>query len=71
MVNHKTLDQYLVSWQVLTRSIQRFRRYKLLKTLTKSLTFCRANASANTNAMVTAIALPVLSYMRANDLKMG
>ena len=65
MVWHETLDQYLQSWQVLTRSIQRFRRYRLLKTLTKNLKFCYADAKANTNTMVSAIALP--SYRWANN----
>ena len=63
MIQHKTSDQYRTSGKVLTRFIQRFMRYRLLKTLTK--TFCNANA----DAVVTAIALPVLSYWWANNYK--
>ena len=62
MVQHKTSDQYLTSGKVSTRFIQRFMRYRLLKTLTKTLTFFNANG----DVVVTAIALPVLSYRRAN-----
>ena len=62
MVQHKTSDQYLTSGKVSIRFIQRFMRYRLLKTLTKTSTFCNADA----DAMVTAIALPVLSFRRAN-----
>ena len=57
MVQHKTLDQYLPSWQILTRSIQRFRRYRLMKTLT----FCNANVNKD------ALALSIHSYRQAND----
>ena len=59
MVHHKTSDQYLTSGKVSTRFIQRFMKYRLLKTFNqKRLTFC------NVDAMVTAI--PVLLYRRAN-----
>ena len=50
MVQHRTSDQYLISGQVWIASIQRFRKYSILKTLT------------NAEAMVTAIALSVLLY---------
>ena len=36
MVQHKTSDQFLISGKEPTRSIHRFRRYRLLKTLTKN-----------------------------------
>ena len=68
MVQHKTSDQYLTSGKISTRSIQRFRRYRLLKTLTKNFNILtNADADANTNTMVTAIALPVLSCRQANN----
>ena len=81
MVQHKTTDQYLTSGKVSTRSIHWFKRYRLLKTSTKNFnilsnayedadadtdTDANANADADADAMVTAIALPVLSYRRAN-----
>ena len=67
MVQHKTSDRYLTSGKVSTRSIHRFKRYRLLKTLTKNfniLSNADAGADANTDAdaVVTAIALSVLSY---------
>ena len=62
MVQHKISDQYLISGKVPTRSIHRFRRYRLLKTLTKNFTIL---SKANADAMVTAIALPVLTYRGA------
>ena len=34
---YKTSDQYLTSGKISTRSIQSFRRYRLLKKLTKNL----------------------------------
>ena len=50
-----------------------FKRYSLIKTLTKNFNILSnadadadANADANADAGVTAIALPVLSYRRAN-----
>ena len=64
MVQHKTSDQYLTSGKVSTRPIDRFKRYRLLKTLTKNFNIL-SNADAEANAMVTAIALPVLSYRQA------
>ena len=82
MVQHKTSDQYLTSGKVSTRSIHGFKRYRLLKTLTKNFNILSkadadadanadANADADTdaNAVVTAIALPVLTYRRANGTK--
>ena len=64
MVQHKTSDQYLTSGKVSTSSIHRFKRYRLLKTLPKNFKIL-SNADADT--MVTAIALPVLSYRRAKN----
>ena len=67
-VQHKTSDQYLTSGKISTSSIQRFRRYRLLKTLTKNFNIlCNADADANANAVMTAIALSVLSYRQAYD----
>ena len=70
MVQRKTSDQYLTSGKLSTRSILEFKRYRLLKTLTKNFNILSnadadANADADTDAVVTAIALPVLSYRRA------
>ena len=72
MVQHKTSDRYLTSGKVSTRSIHRFKRYRLLKTLTKSFNILNndnadtdANANTDADAVVTAIALPVLSYKQA------
>ena len=65
MVQHKTSDQYPTSGKVSTKSSYSFRRYRLLKTLTKNfniLSNADVDADANTDAVVTAIALPVLSY---------
>ena len=63
MVQHKTSDQYLTSGKVSTRSIHRFKRYRLLKTLTKNFNILsNADVDANADAVVTAIALPVLTY---------
>ena len=74
MVQHKTSDQYLTSGKVSTRSIHGFKRYRLLKTLTKNFNILSnadadvdVNADADTDAMVTAIALPVLTYKRAKN----
>ena len=74
MVQHKTSDQYLTSDEVSTRSIHGFKRYRLLKILTKNfntLSNADTDADANTDAdaVVTAIALPVLSYKQANKNK--
>ena len=45
MVQHKTSDQYLTSGKVSTRSIHRFKRYRLLKTLSKNFNiFSNADA---------------------------
>ena len=60
MVRHKTSGQYLTSGKVSTRSIHGFKRYRLLKALIKTF-----NILSNADAVVTAIALPVLSYRRA------
>ena len=68
IVQHRTSDQYLTSGKVSTRSIHRFKRYRLLKTLTKNfniLSNADADAEADADAVVTAIALPVLTYKRA------
>ena len=70
MVQHKTSDQYLSSGKVSTRSIHGFKRYRLLKTLTKNINILSnadADANADANAVVTAIALPVLTYRRAKN----
>ena len=73
MVQHKTSDQSEAKYQLdLSRGsgdisfYQRFRRYKLLKALTKNFF---SNADTDINAEVTAIALSVLSYRRANKKK--
>ena len=72
MVQHKTSDQYLTSGKVSTRSIHGFKRYRLLKTLTKNFNIlCNAKADTDADAMVNAIALPVLSYRRDNKKKSG
>ena len=66
----QTSDQYLTSGKVSTRSIHGFKRYRLLKTLTKNfniLSNADADADANADAVVTAIALPVLMYRRAKN----
>ena len=72
MVQHKTSDQYLTSGKVSTKSIHGFKRYRLLKTL-KTEQVRRADADSNVDAdadaVVTAIALPVLSYRRAKKRK--
>ena len=70
MVQHKTSDQYLTSGKVSTISIHGFKRYRLVKTLTKNFNILSnadvdADANANVDAVVTAIALPVLSFRRA------
>ena len=72
MVQHKTSNQYLTSGKVSLSSIHRFKRYRLVKTLTKNFNILSnadvdadANADADADAVVTAIALPVLSYRRA------
>ena len=65
MVQHKTSDQYLTSGTVSSVSIHWLKRYRLLKTLTKNFKIlCNANA----DAVVTAVALPVLSYRRAKNV---
>ena len=66
MVQHKISDQYLTSGNVSTKSIHGFKRYRLLKTLTKNFNIW-SNTDANADAVVTAIALPVLSYRRAKN----
>ena len=66
MVQHKTSGHYLKYGKVSTRSIHRFKRYRLLKTLTKNFNILW-NANADADTVVSAIALPVLSYRRAND----
>ena len=64
IVQHKTSDQYLTSGKVSTRSIHGFKRYRLLKTFN---ILSNADADANADAVVTAIALPVLTYRRAKN----
>ena len=49
MVQHKTSDQYLTSGKVSTRSSHGFKRYRLLKTLTKNFNIL-SNADADTEA---------------------
>ena len=61
MVQHKTSDQYLTSGKVSARSIYRFKRYRLLNFNILS----SADANADADAVVTAIALPVLLYRQA------
>ena len=71
MVQHKTSDQYLTSGKVSTSSIHGFKRYRLVKTLTKNfniLSNADVDANADDDAVVTAIALPVLSYRRAKSV---
>ena len=70
MVQHKTSDQYLTSGKVSTRSIHRFKRYRLLKILTKNFNILSnadadVDADVDADAVVTNIALPVLTYRRA------
>ena len=74
MVQHKTSDQYLTSGKVSTTSIHGFKRYRLLKTLTKNFNILsnadadvETDANSNADAVVTAIALTVLSYRRAKN----
>ena len=70
MVQHKTSHEYLTSGKVSTNSIHGFKRCRLLKTLTKNFNILsNADADANTDAVVTAIALPVLSYRRAKSIQ--
>ena len=66
MVQHKTSDQYLTSGKVPTRSIHGFRTYRLLKNF-NILSNVDADANADADAVVTAIALPLLSYRRAKN----
>ena len=69
MVQYKTSDQYLTSGKVSTRSIHGFKRYRLLEILTKNFNILNnTDADANSDAVVTAVALPVLSYRRAKKL---
>ena len=73
MVKHKTSDQYLPTCKVSTCSIYNFKRYRLIKTLTKNFNSlsnadANANADADADVGVTAIALPLLSYRRAKKV---
>ena len=71
MIQHKTSDQYLTSGKVSTSSIHGFKRYRLLKILTKNfniLSNADADMYADADTVVTAIALPVLSYRRAKKV---
>ena len=63
-LQHKTSDQYLTSGKVSTRSIHGFKRYRLLKTLTKHFNIL---SNADPDTVVTGIALPVLMYRRAKN----
>ena len=56
MVQHKTSDHYLTSGKVSTRSINGFKRYRLLKTLTKNFNIL-SNADADVDADVDADAV--------------
>ena len=49
MVQHKTSDQYLPRCKVSTWSIHNFKRYRLIKTLTKNFNIL-SNADADANA---------------------
>ena len=69
MVQLKTSDQYLTLGKVSTRFIHGFKRYRLVKTLTKNfniLSNADVEADADADAVKTAIA-PVLSYRRAKN----
>ena len=73
MVQHKTSDQYLTSGNLSTRSIHRFKRYRLLKTLTKTFNILSnadmdTDTDANADVLATAIALPVRKYRRAKKV---
>ena len=76
MVQLETSDRYLTSGKVSTRSIHGFKRYRLLKTLTKNFNIlsnadadadAHADADTDSDTVVTAIALPVLTYRRAKN----
>ena len=72
MVQHKYSDQYLASGKVSIRSIHGFKRYRLLKTLTKNFNRLSnadadADVEADADAVVTAIALLVLTYRRTKN----
>ena len=76
MVLHKSSDKYLSSGKVSTRSIHGFKRYRLVKTLTKNFNILSnadadadadADVGADADAVVTAIALPVLTYRRTKN----
>ena len=58
----------MIQRKVSTRSIHRFKRYRLLNNLTENINIL-SNADADADAMVTAIALPVLTYRRANKME--
>ena len=56
MVQHKTSDHYLISGKVSTRSVHGFKRYRLLKTLTKNFNILsNADVDVDADAVVTAI----------------
>ena len=70
IVQHKTSDQYLTPGKVSIRSIHVFKGYRLLNTLTKNFNILsNADADADADTVVTAIAVPVLSYRRAKKRK--
>ena len=76
MVQHKIADQHLTSGKGSTRSIHGFKRYRLLKPLTRNFNILSnadadadTDADADVDAVVTAIAPPVLTYRRAKRVK--
>ena len=74
MGQHKTSDQYLTPGKVSTRSIDGFKRYRLLKIVTKHFNIlinADADVNAGADAVVTAIALSILMYRRAKKLPMN
>ena len=66
MVQHKTSDQYLTSGKVSTRSIYGFKRYRLLKTLTKNFNIL-SNADADADAVVTAHNSSTCTFIQASS----
>ena len=61
MEEHGPSDQYPTSAQVWATTIQRFRNYSLLKTLTKIVT------NADNTTTLAAIALLVFSYQQSKN----
>ena len=54
MVLHKILNQYVSSYQRWIKSVITLGNHKVLKTLTKTLTFVDADANVNANAAAEA-----------------